>query len=555
MDTRSAGVTIDGIAMREGPLAPDSTRTVLVAGRAGVPATGVGAVVVNVTAVNQTLPTFVTVYAAGSSRPSTSNLNPTPGITAPNLVVAKLSADGRLDLYNSTGNVDLIVDVSGWFPAESSLQSIGPYRIMDSRLVGATDDSRAMRTGPIAANTTAKLQVTGRLGIPQSDVAAAILNVAAVNQTDITFLTVFPSGSPRPNASNLNPTPGIVAPNLVTVKVGPDGAVDIYNSSGSVDVIVDIVAWLPADNAFTAVEPARLLDTRSVGTTIDGVGAAGGAIAAGQTRNVKVTGRAEVPSSGVGAVVLNITAINQTKTTFVTAHPFSTSRPNSSNLNPTPFITSPNSVIVKVGADGFVALYNSVGTVDLIVDVAGWFPGDQLPSKAVNVASGSCVVTTAKIVKCWGFVNSVLDESVYDFIDIPGTDGAVAVAAGIAHGCALIEGGTVRCWGVGSRVVDGTALPSIARSAVPVVGPTNVIEISASGYHTCALTGAGAVWCRRFACAGCRCGRGRAYRVVDGIKLCVVGQRHGRLLGLLRRPGRRAEGPRWDQQRQRVPDE
>jgi len=44
-------------------------------------------------------------------------------------------------------------------------------------------------------------------------------------------------------ASNLNFGPGENIPNLVTVKVGTDGNVLLYNDQGTVDVIFDVVGW------------------------------------------------------------------------------------------------------------------------------------------------------------------------------------------------------------------------------------------------------------------------------------------------------------------------
>jgi len=69
------------------------------------------------------------------------------------------------------------------------------------------------------------------------------LNVTAVSPSAEGYVTVWPSASPLPMASNLNFTPGEVVPNLVITKVGPDGKVSIYNSAGSNDIVVDVMGW------------------------------------------------------------------------------------------------------------------------------------------------------------------------------------------------------------------------------------------------------------------------------------------------------------------------
>jgi len=73
------------------------------------------AVVLNVTAVQGTLPSFMTVWPADVSQPLASNLNFTPGEDIPNLVTVKLSASGQVKIYNNAGSVDVVADVVGWY--------------------------------------------------------------------------------------------------------------------------------------------------------------------------------------------------------------------------------------------------------------------------------------------------------------------------------------------------------------------------------------------------------------------------------------------------------
>jgi len=96
------------------PLAQDETFALQVLGRGGLPATGVSAVVLNVTAVAPSAPTYVTVWASGGARPGISNLNAGAGTVVPNLVVTAVGPDGKVNLYNNRGNAGLVVDVVGW---------------------------------------------------------------------------------------------------------------------------------------------------------------------------------------------------------------------------------------------------------------------------------------------------------------------------------------------------------------------------------------------------------------------------------------------------------
>ncbi|HTO01534.1 MAG TPA: hypothetical protein VL068_12755, partial [Microthrixaceae bacterium] len=112
MDTRSGRKTVDGQANGGGSF--KSTRTLEVTGRGGVPANGVGAVVVNVTITTPSSDGYTTVFPTGSSVPSASNVNYAKGQTVANLVVAKVGVDRQISLFNSAA-AHVIVDVSGWY--------------------------------------------------------------------------------------------------------------------------------------------------------------------------------------------------------------------------------------------------------------------------------------------------------------------------------------------------------------------------------------------------------------------------------------------------------
>ena len=72
------------------------------------------AVIVNMTVTNTTANGHLIVYPSDASQPIASDLNWAPGQTVPNLVVVKLSADGKIAIYNGFGSTDVIVDVLGY---------------------------------------------------------------------------------------------------------------------------------------------------------------------------------------------------------------------------------------------------------------------------------------------------------------------------------------------------------------------------------------------------------------------------------------------------------
>ncbi len=246
-------------------------------------------------------------------------------------------------------------------------QPLTPARILDTRTTLGGHPAQ------LCAGQTMTLQVAGVGGAP-SGAYAAVMNVTATNTSAASYLTIYPADAPQPLASNLNWTAGATVANLVEVRLSPGGAVNIFDAAGHADVIADLAGWVSAPSAtpgaaglFNAVVPARLLDTR------DGTGAPRAALGAGSSIGLQVTGRSAVPSSGVAAVVLNLTATNVTALTYITAWPEGTARPTTSNLNPAAGQTLANRVIVKVGSGGRVDLFNAAGRTDLVADVTGWF--------------------------------------------------------------------------------------------------------------------------------------------------------------------------------------
>ena len=241
LDTRA------GVGAGFGPVTAGGVVDLIVAGRAGVPESGVTAVVLNVTAVGVSGPeSFVTVYPSGTQRPLASNLNVVEGQVVPNAVVARLN-NGRVSLYNNLGFVELIADVQGWFAApsdvltgQSSYNPVAPVRTLDTRDGTGTGGV----SGRIAAGGIVVLQVTGRSGVPESGVSAVVLNVTVTNPMGPdSFLTVYPSPSPRPLASNLNFKAGQTVANLVVARVGPTGAVTLYNNLGDTHMVADVQGW------------------------------------------------------------------------------------------------------------------------------------------------------------------------------------------------------------------------------------------------------------------------------------------------------------------------
>lgn len=377
-DTRPGTQTIDGQVSGTGPIGPGKILRVPILGRNGIPANGVDSVSLNVTVVAGSEGGFITVFPTGTALPNASNVNFLAGRIVPNAVQVKVGLDGSISVFSQANDVHIIVDVNAWYPTAGSFTTFTPARLLDTRAGSQTVDGQYRATGLIRSGQTIRFAALGRNGVPTSGVTAVSLNVTSVMPSTEGFLTVFPSGTALPNSSNLNFYGGQTRANTVISKVGPDGTISVYNGGGNTDLVVDISGWYSSAPGYTSLSPARLVDTRAGSSTIDGQFVRIGAIGAGQTLRLKVLNRAGVPSTGVGAVSLNVTAVTPSAVGQLIIYPSGAAMPNTSNLNFTSTQTVANAVIAKVGADGHVNIVNnSSGSTNLVVDVNGWFPASN----------------------------------------------------------------------------------------------------------------------------------------------------------------------------------
>jgi Excalibur calcium-binding domain len=180
-----------------------------IAGRAAIPG-GVSTVVLNVAVDQPQIAGYVTVYPCDAPPPTASNLNYVTDQAVPNAVISKLSAAGTACLFTS-GATHLIVDVAGYFANATALVPLGaPARLLDTGPGGITADGALKGTRLRPTSGTVQLSVAGRASIP-ADASAVVLNVTVDQIQAAGYITVYPTGVGRPNAST-PPTPPPTVP-------------------------------------------------------------------------------------------------------------------------------------------------------------------------------------------------------------------------------------------------------------------------------------------------------------------------------------------------------
>lgn len=263
--------------------------------------------------------------------------------------------------------------------------SVPPTRVADSRI-------GLQLPGPVGPLGTGIVRVTGCCGIPESGFFAVVTTLTVVDPQQAGYLTAWPSETDRPGTSNLNFTAGRTTANTVLMSPGLEAGVDIFNGSyGPVQLIVDVVGYIPLGTSTAAgsvvpVFPVRIADSR-VGQQIQGP------VGAVTTQDVQISGQGGIPSGGVAAVIATIAAIDPKQAGQLTVWQGGTSRPDTSNLNFQAGRTIANTMVLPLGADGKIQVFNgSYGGVQLIVDVNAYIRAGT-PTTAGTVAT----VTPARV--------------------------------------------------------------------------------------------------------------------------------------------------------------
>jgi hypothetical protein len=253
---------------------------------------------------------------------------------------------------------------------------VSPTRVFDSRTTGSKIPSYGTRSVAIPT------------GLVPADATAVVFNLTGTDPDGTTWLAVGPGRQGTATTSSLNLAAGETRANLVTVALGHGDDAGVWVGAGpnAVNAIVDVAGYYSptGGSKYTSLTPQRVLDTRSSHP-----------VGPGGTVTLDLSG--QVPA-GATAAVFNLTGTDVTGVTYVTAYPAGQPRPDSSNLNLVPGKDIPNLVTVRLSPDRKVSLTNNLSSVDLVVDLAGYYspqstqafypllPGRVLDTRDANLA-------------------------------------------------------------------------------------------------------------------------------------------------------------------------
>jgi len=216
--------------------APGESVRVQVPADVGVPATGLSALVVNVTATDSIGAGFLQALPTGTAAGQTSTVNYVAGGTAATHAIVPLGADGTISVYTSNSS-HIVVDVMGYItdataPATTAglFVPVAPNRYYDSRSV-----PNSMH----AAGSSVPVQLTGPPFAVPAGAAAISMNITSDSASGSGFVTAYPSDGSFPLSSNLNYVAATSVANAALVKLAAGGSLNFYVNTAT-HVIIDV---------------------------------------------------------------------------------------------------------------------------------------------------------------------------------------------------------------------------------------------------------------------------------------------------------------------------
>ncbi|MFE9429024.1 beta strand repeat-containing protein [Kitasatospora sp. NPDC006697] len=230
--------TRNGTGAAQSQLASGGTLTVGTSGALVglIPASGVTAVALNLTAADQTGSAYLNAYPTGTSRPLTSNVSYHPGTPASAFVIAAVDGNGNFTIGNGNGGpVDVIADVVGFYTTNQS-----GYLNTPGQLYHPLDSTRVLDTRQTGGTLTGSVTNTYPGSVVSAVNPTLVANLTATQEAANGFLAVSPGGYQSPlGTATVNYQTGVDVADLDLIQA-TNNSYNVTNSWGSTQLVVDV---------------------------------------------------------------------------------------------------------------------------------------------------------------------------------------------------------------------------------------------------------------------------------------------------------------------------
>lgn len=338
---------------------------------------------------------------------------------------------------NDTGTGGVFVPASG--------------RVLDTK-VGTGGFSTPMEAGKYRT-----IKIAGVAGIPDDGTVGAVSLNATVSGTSAVG-TLF--GRPDADTSRTtmliyNDNAGEYVSNTAIVAVSAAGTIQVSTETAA-RLILDVQGYYTANTSGTAaggfvpVAGKRIADTRS------GLGAPKALLAPGKSVDIQVTGANGVPAGASGAVV-NLLPINSTDSDgYLTPYATGTARPDNA-LHYAPSVNTSIQAQVRLSSSGKMTIYNGSSTINLVVDLQGYFT-------AAGTTGATFTPGVGRVFDSRASDSSIVAKNETRAIQVAGQTGVPIMSSGITAvvlTLTAVHGGSdgrASVWANGTTQPDTTAL-------------------------------------------------------------------------------------------------
>ena len=322
-----------------------------VAGRGGVPASGARAVQLALTILHPTASGVLTVHTWGAAATPVAAIAYHAGVMTTVTVNVPLIPSTIVAFAPSAGSMELLADLMSYSAAGGlEMRSLAMPRLVRTLASVPTGlgVAVAMRAVPgVTAGTT-----------------AVVLSVAATTSSTSGWLRLWADGATVPTVNQVSVRPGGANANTVVVPIGSSGSIRLASSSAAIGAKVTLVGVLGPP----AVGLGRLESFPP-----NGIAEGGSALRVGATAQpFTVTGKSQVPASGVGSVLLHVTVTPRSGSGSLWVYAAGKARPTSPAMQfggTTPLTAT---VLVPVSPTGAITFVTSGPGVSVAVDAIGY---------------------------------------------------------------------------------------------------------------------------------------------------------------------------------------
>ncbi len=326
---------------------------------------------------------FLTLWPTGQTQAGVATVSSIDGRVRSNAAIVPAGAGGAISVFASN-TTNMVLDIDGYFttdPTALQFYPVTPCRVVDTRnadgpLGGPIINGNTSRTFPLSS---------GSCNLP-ANAQAYSLNLAAVPQGQLGFLTAWPTGQTQPGTANLSSTTGTVTASAAIVPAGTGGSIDIF-ASNSTDLVIDVNGYFapPGTGGLSLynLQPCRALDTRQSSN-----GQSSPPFSADVDESLPASG-CGVPN-GAQAYVVNATVVPTVSLGFLTLWPQGTPQPLAATLSALDATVTSNLAIVPT-TNGSISMFASNPT-QLVIDIFGYFA----PTNVGVIATVSQTVTASQ---------------------------------------------------------------------------------------------------------------------------------------------------------------